>query len=792
MILWSVLPDRTACMRPQRLLFLLVVIFIGLACYYSITTPTFESPDEVWHYQFIRQVAVNRGLPVVIPGADQPFRHEGLQPPLYYALGAVLIAWMNPRELENLPRRNPYARIGEPAFATNDNRNAFLHTFDETFPYRGAALAAHLLRLYSVLLGAATVVFTFLLAREILKPTPHPQTPLPPPFKREGGEGAQGVRSEGESIALFAAAFVAFLPQFLFISGAISNDNLATMLSAATLWQLARLMKRGLAIKSAVVLGLFVGGALLAKVSTIALIPVVLLVIAYLTWRKRAWLQGIQAGAVFLAVVAIIAGWWYVRNVQLYGEIYPFTPLAALVGARPTPSDLWRWIGAEGEGLRLSAWGVFGWFNILSSPWFYLFYDALAALGLLGLMYALVRRENLALGLVVHQNDPAGLRYGFLRRRIHILTRSVQLHHVDALAILPIWIGLCFIALWRYSSMIVSTQGRLLFPALPAWGALWAWGMLTPVPSRFRAWEMGAIGGALFASALLTPSLFIAPAYIPTIITENELPANVTRLDRRFENGVEWLGASVDRTNVRAGEALTVIVYERVSEAQAPYAATFIHLVNSAEVIVAQRDGLIGSGNLSTRQAPYVVADTFRVVVPVTAPAPDDWRVEMGIYDPSSGRRFTAFDQGGRGLGEALTLSTIHGQAGVPAEWNFDFDGRVSLDGAELDRTALMRGEVLRLTLHWRGVSTGPNRYHVFAHALGGNDRIWAAADNVLGGQPATKLDLHFDPATPPGVYPLEVGVYPEPDGDRLEVFDAHGQDLGDRVFLGPVRVTVK
>ncbi len=139
---------------------LLVLVFIALAAYYSLTTPILESPDEVWHYQFVREVAVNRGLPVVNPEIKQPFAHEGLQPPLYYVLSAPLIAWMNPRDLENLPASNPYLRIGEPAFASNDNRNAFVHTSDEAFPYHGATLAIHLIRLLSVLLGAATVVFT--------------------------------------------------------------------------------------------------------------------------------------------------------------------------------------------------------------------------------------------------------------------------------------------------------------------------------------------------------------------------------------------------------------------------------------------------------------------------------------------------------------------------------------------------------------------------------------------------------------------------------------------------------
>ncbi len=734
-------------MPSKRLLCFLVVIFVGLAGYYSVITPIFESPDEIWHYQFIREVAVKRGLPVVIPSVNQSFRNEGLQPPLYYMLGAIFVAWMNPRDLENLPAPNPYARIGEPAYATNDNRNAFLHSSDEAFPYRGATLAAHLLRLYSVLLGAATVVFTYFLGCEMFAYSPTPSLV-------KGGQG--GVN--GERIGLLAAVFVAFLPQFLFISGAVNNDNLATMLSTAALWQLARLVRNGLGVRSALVLGLLVGGALLAKASTFALVPLVLLVMVYLAWRSRTWAVGIKAGAVFLAVLALIAGWWFARNVQVYGQVYPFTPLAALVGARPTSLSLWRWLTAEGEGLRLSTWGVFGWFNILGAPWFYLLYDGLAAFGSVGLIYALLRRENLS----------------------------------PRLLILPLWIVASAIALWRYSSIITSTQGRLLFPALPAWGVLWAWGTLTLVPNRLHAWAIGILGGALFTSALMTPILFIAPAYTPTVITENELPTNITRLDWHFENGVEWLGASLDRTNVRAGEAVTVTVYERVPAARSPYSAIFIHLVNSAEVIVAQRDSLIGSGNLGTRQDPSVIADSFRVSVPVTVPAPDEWRVEIGMYDPESGKRFTAFDRGGRDLGETMILSTIHGQVGALSEWNYDFDGRASLTGAGLDRTVIARGEVLRLTLQWRRVSTGPSRFHVFVHALGENDHIWAAADAALDSQPATQLELHFDAATPAGVYPLEVGVYPAPDGDRLEVFDAHGQDLGDRIFLGPVRVIVK
>jgi Dolichyl-phosphate-mannose-protein mannosyltransferase len=755
--------------RQNLALLALIAVFVAFACYYSVVTPIFESPDEFWHFNFVREVAVNRGLPVVNAAIKQPFAHEGLQPPLYYTLGAGLIAWMDPQDLQSLPAANPYARIGEPAYGTNDNRNAYLHTSSEAFPYHGLALAVHLLRLYSILLGAATVIFTYLLGREMFAPLSHPSTP-------KGADGVYPSRptarmSEqnlatcdeaaagkvlGKRAALLSASFVAFLPQFLFISGSISNDNLATTLSAAALWRVACLFNHGLGWRRALVVGLVVGGASITKLSAAALVPLVLLVVAYLAWREGAWKLGIRFGATFLAVVALVAGWWYLRNVQLYGEVLPFTPLAALVGARPSRLDLWRWLSAEGEGLRLSAWGVFGWFNIAGSPLFYRFYDTLAVLGLAGAIFALARRRGI----------------------------SVRL------AVLPIWIALCIAALWSYSSMIVSTQGRLLFPALSAWAVLWAWGILALAPFRLQPLEIGVLSGALAISAVLTPPLFIAPAYAPAVVAENELPANITRLDRRFENGVEWLGMTLDRLNVHAGESFNVTVYERVPVPGTPRAALFIHLVNSAEVIIAQRDSLIGSGNMRMSEAPYIIRDSFRVQVPVTAPAPDVWHLVMGMYDPASGRRYVAFDPEGRTLGDSLTYATLQGRVPAEGDMSYDFNGRVSLVGVSLSRMSVSRGNPLWLTLTWRGGQPERDGYHVFAHALGEGDHIWAAADAALNAQPEIQLDLHWDAATPPGVYPIELGVYPAPNGDRLEIFDAQGQDVGDRLFLGPVRVT--
>jgi hypothetical protein len=718
-------------MSHRRLLLLIVLAFLGWGIAYSVTTPIFETPDEIWHYAYVRQLAVHHTLPIVDAEGKQPYRHEGLQPPLYYSIGSVLIAWMSERDLENTPTPNPFARIGDPRTQSNDNRNAFLHTTDEQFPFQNIALAVHLLRLFSLILGAATIVLTYALAREIL-----PHQPV---------------------IALSAAAFVAFLPQFIFISGAISNDNLATLLTVATLWQLVRITRFGISRSRTVLLGLLVGAALLTKLNTIALTPLVILALSYVALKKRDWKSAATSAAILAAMVILIAGWWYLRNLQLYGDVTTFARLAVLVGERPRSLSFWRWFSAEGEGLRLSLWGVFGWFNIRAAPSFYTLFDLLAAAGLLGILVRLVTRRELSLGL----------------------------------AILALWCVLIFVALWGYASIIITSQGRLLFPALPAWAILWSWGIAALIPRRVHPWAMLGVGGAQAIVALLVPFLVIAPAYAPTIVSGTWSPPNAAPLGWKFDNGVEWISASIDQTTTRPGDEVNLTIYARVPAGSISRNAIFIHLVNPAGVIIAQRDSFIGAGNLHAQNAPTLIADTYRVSVPVTVPAPDDWQVRVGMYDPTTGTRAQATNRAGQPLGSELTLSTLRAKPATAEAWNFDFDGHATLVGADLDQDSIVRGQTLSLTLHWLGAVSGAPGAHVFAHALGAeSNHIWASADVPFDNTHPMQLKLAFDPSTPAGVYQLEVGIYVPPNGNRFAVFDRRGQDAGDRIFFGPIRVT--
>jgi hypothetical protein len=695
--------------NQRRALAIIIAAYLVLATGYSFVTPVFEAPDEVWHYAVVREIALHRQLPVSTADPAEPWAQEGLQSPLYYLLGAPLIAWMPSDALWREPARNPFARVGVPQFNSTDNNNVFLHIAPINF-FDTATFAVHLLRLFSIVVGALTIVFTFLLAVEIF---------------------------DDPAIALLAAVFVAFLPQFLFISGAISNDNLAACASAAALWFLARMHRAGFTTSRAIVLGIFVGAAMLSKVNTLVLVPLVLLTLFKLYFHD--WRAGVRVAIIFLAVVALVSGWWFARNLYHYGDPFAIAPILAIVGENAVPLDFWRWLSSQGEGVRLSTWGVFGWMNVLAAPAFYFFYDALVTVGLISFVISVARARKISWNILIAM----------------------------------LWCGITFLALYRWASLTPASQGRLFFPALPAWVALWAKGISMLVPIR-PSFVVGLLAGILATIAALVPVFVIAPAFTPQIVRAENLPAQPVA---RFADGVELLAVAKNRDTITAGESLDIALEYRWSDSTVPQTVGFVHLVNSSGVIVAQRDSFIGSGNWATLTPGLIVRDTLRLSIPITARAPEELHVQIGRYDFATGKRLHT-----DGVIEVGAVRLLPAQ-----NWNFDFAGRAILLGAEFDPPVVAPGARVRVTLRWQIQAT--ENLSAFVHVLGNDNQIWASVDQSLASQ--MQIDLTLAPNTPAGIFPLELGVYPA-SGERLPVFDAHGQLVDDRLFLGPLRVIAR
>ena len=75
--------------RAQWLFVAVLLLFVILAVWYSVTIPLGEAPDEVPHFTYIRYLAQYGRLPTTTE------EHEAWQPPLYYAAGAALTFWID-------------------------------------------------------------------------------------------------------------------------------------------------------------------------------------------------------------------------------------------------------------------------------------------------------------------------------------------------------------------------------------------------------------------------------------------------------------------------------------------------------------------------------------------------------------------------------------------------------------------------------------------------------------------------------------------------------------------------
>ena len=130
---------------PRRYLVGLLLAFGLLGTIYSLTTPLFEAPDEPWHYAYVRWLAEGHGLPRLDDDASGAYQ-EVAQPPLYYAVAALVSSPIADDDLSELFWHNP--QFGYQAGGTvNDNKNMLIHTAAERFPWRGAVLAVRLARL---------------------------------------------------------------------------------------------------------------------------------------------------------------------------------------------------------------------------------------------------------------------------------------------------------------------------------------------------------------------------------------------------------------------------------------------------------------------------------------------------------------------------------------------------------------------------------------------------------------------------------------------------------------------
>jgi hypothetical protein len=280
------------------------------------------------------------------------------------------------------------------------------------------------------------------------------------------------------------------------------------------------------------------------------------------------------------------------------------------------------------------------------------------------------------------------------------------------------------------------------------------------------------------------------PAPSPTL--EQPFPVQFADLAR-------VLSVDVHPGTLRPGEPLFVtVVWEPLRQTDQPY-TVYVHLIDEADVLIIQRDTWPGLGRAPTTswQPGQPFADTYRVDLPTTAYAPNQATIRVGLYESTLGR-LPVFGPGQQPLGDGITVGavTVAPRLGPwPNPQQANFGDEITLVGYTIEPRSLVAGETFTLTLYWQPRPENPPRYDysVFAQVIDPQWHVWGSRDGAGAGwspgqvvqdvRPITLL-----PETPPGSYPVQVGLFDRATG-RLPVIAPQGHYVDERVLLGPVRV---
>ncbi|MGJ3238303.1 MAG: DUF2142 domain-containing protein [Anaerolineae bacterium] len=673
-----------------------ILAYLIFGVVFMTATPILEASDELWHFGMMEYIRENDGaLPeydVSDPDAiyannlDTSYRQEASQPPLYYYTMALLTLPIDLSDADEYRIPNPHVRAGEPG--SFGNKNMVLHA-TEGVPLEGTPLAIYIVRLLGLAMGVVTIWAVWQCGELIA-----PHRPV---------------------VGLLAGALTAFNPMFIFISASVNNDTMVIMLNSVVILLALRTLRDGFDLRRSLLLAVLLGLATLTKLSALVLVPPIALAGLWIARRDKDWLGVLVLGTAMLVAWMSISGWWYWRNLQLYGELFGTQTMAMVAGVRVEPYTLLTFL-SEFEGFRQGYWGVFGAFNIITNPVLYVLADFVVFIGIFGVIFLVAQ-------LVSIQD------FSFARREISLVLFLLGV----------ILIGI--IAYLSWTSMTYASQGRLLFPYFAAISPLLAVGLIEvlwwlifllsppdrsfvragdavpePILRESLQWPLRLVGFLV----LLIPFLSIMPQYRPPQpLTEADLPAEMREIYARFDQ-IELIGYEhVDRRYF-PGENVRVTLYWRVLEPTEDDLTLAIALINPFQDVISERtiSSYPGGGTLrtSTWQAGRIYADTYELPLVRNINSRYPFSLTVNWYDETPEERIIASNDADNPIDVLLNM-------GAAIQPNL----RVSLTGLQLpdDNQQLLRTFGGEVTLEGFGYNTFSDEDSFSV------DVLWEAQKNI-------------------------------------------------------------
>jgi 4-amino-4-deoxy-L-arabinose transferase-like glycosyltransferase len=743
-----------------------LLAFLALCAAYGLVNPPLESPDEMYHLDYVEEILRTHRLPVA-----QREISEYHQPPLYYLAGAILTGWLSPdAPVAERIERNPFWawRIGEVGV---DNKPQFLHDPEDRFPGSDAWLRLYLLRLLTISSGVLAVYVTGALA---LRVWPRRYT-----------------------LSLLSMGVIAFLPQFLALSTSINNDVPATAVSALTALALGHYLEisgtaaagRRKAAGVAALLGLALGAGLLVKMSLLTLWPPVIgtLGIWALTAPGRERASRLRDLAIAGGVALVVAGPYLLRNWRIYGDPTALGAMDQTWGRRDPPLSL---IGVlpEVHNIWSSFLARFGYGQIPVPNVFYTVSALLALLAVPSLVIVSFRRKD---GL--RDNPERGLMLVFLSLTVALFAAATL----------------------RYASIsFTGAYGRFAFPALPAMAVLIAAGWLALADSLSMPLRpIAAFLLLMFAGfAVYALLVILRPAYtLPVQSWTAERSVTEEPGIRLGEDIATLWSVAITNPVLKPGEDAVVEVTWLPLRRTAGPLIFYVRLISPDGQLLGDRDTYPGLGRTSTHlwTSGEVFTDVIRVPMDRALAekiSPAKVGVHVGLYDPSADALLpVALWPSGAPYGEPAAVAKLppspsESLTGPPL---FTAEDSLQLNAARLPGPVIA-GAPLPVTLDWSVLRRLDGPVKLFIHLtpeesmepLAQADQavmvdrypqeLWAAGERFE--------DMHMletPPDLPPGTYRLFAGLYREEPGlPRLPLAGPEGPIEGDSYLLGTVEIT--
>jgi hypothetical protein len=716
----------------------IMAFYLALCALYNVTLPIFEASDEVAHYSYAAYLAREQRLPD-LRSPHAPATHEAAQPPLYYALAALVISPIDQSALERISKFNTdwFDRELNPDFVSVVNLH--LHTDAENFPYAGAVWGVRALRALSSMLGALTVLCVFGIARIV----------------------AHG----DDTAALLAMALTALNPKFVHVSSIVSNDIALIGAASAACWlicrQLARPNTAESALRALFALGLCIGAAVLSKLGGLALFAPAALCVLHTSPATL-----IKRTLALLAGFLLVSGAWFAFNMLTYGDPLAFSQVrtANAPMLRATPLDLPALLGTLPE-IGLSYFGVIG-LGLRLPQWALAVWAIVIAAGAFGAAMLALRQLRTINGTWLRSPWAALL-----------------LWHTGLLALFVPWLR----------GYVATENGRLIMPGIAVLATALALGLLRWLPARATAPIAAVTVLGLAGIAGSAPFHTIQPAFAaPPLLDESAARGLLSQQGAggSFEGRIKVLNSGLSSTRLDEGEALKVDLVWGALQPLDQSHRVIIEALDESGKPLARRYAIPFAGRYSTLrwEAGRYFADQYTLQIPPQTRRTVA-RITLSLYRPYGEPGLLMLDGGGT----ALTLGRVRmapadetrtPAAAAPAMATFG-------DAIALTRVSRAADS---LTFTWRVLQRPAADYTFFIHALDaqGVQIAHQDAQPFDNGQYPTglwdageELDDKRTFVLPAGAQQLRIGWYDPAQGNaRLAALRADGARWQDDIVL--------